>query len=1831
MGKKFDNYVKQLLAEETGAKTARTSSGSMSGSKYWDYANKILEKENTAPAPVRPAASVADNRARMQSVIGEVGTALKTAGNAISPKIGNEYKAYQSRIRAAENAVREAQAAEALNPNIHGNIGYDFKGADTAGAMRNLNALKDEYTRFKTDKYFEKQNEKLSDIYNKAENDPDFIKMVRLGSDRYHLVENAKKSNEYTSHRQAENDVSGIGDYKAQIQLGNLTPQERNTYFYLLGKEGWNAADEYEKLMERTVNERVAQNTYDYIKGVSRENKAAGVGLNTVASLMGGAGLLKTAAQAAGNAFRPDEEYIPGDRYDPAYAANLMQKAATEGVTGDIESPLGKFFAETGLSTANFLTNLAAGGGGFTTLALMGSNAGGQSAYDALERGATAEQAAKAGLMSAAAEMAFERIPVGTASELFSGRFKDSFGKAMLQMAMEEGFEEVATEYTNLLGDNIVMGDKSEYNQFVKDLEAQGISPEEARKSAILEFAVKRPAMAFAGGAVSGAGIGAAGGAYGGTNNTGNRTNIAPGDFFDSVAQAVAEENGISVEEAEIKVFEALSEAAGAGVGNGTGNESLTVGSEVKPEPVRVGRARVLENPYDGPTPIVDNNVQRNRVSIPVESFDKAKEIIAANPQNVGEIRRTYLGIMRGMKGPAASIRARVKGLMFGGAEYDVDIPNKIVGKLLKGEPLPEALSVIESLPEVVQEGEYVGSSKYDQHRTKNENTIRYDYFETPIEIGGENYIVAFDVAVQPDKNRYKTHRVINEISLTENRIGLANQEITADSAPSGFDNSIPSNRENINTFSAENAGNVIENSDNADTSDFYGANINKDRADFAEVIKTGQDMMRARRAYQNALESYGLNEEEQDVLNSVLKQTKGARKTAGGSFDAFAFARNMLYNMPAADTVNKFRIENEILPDALEYDALREAYGRKSGLLKNGVKGLAEEMVKQMYLAKDKKAISYWRETPERIFEDIFKADPSVAKAFIETYISDIHTNESDRNRFLNKIRNGLKDLDIDSGKKRLFDVAFRNQTGTLIQTSLNEDGIVQAYGEGLLTDADLANLKDGKGNAIDAEKIKRAADWISAEYKKIIDSVNLVLLEYGYDPIPERQNYFPHWSEEELTGIKGVFNKFGFDLEAKDLPTSIAGITENFRPGKQWSGNFLQRQGASTDYGALRGMDKYIESVSNILYHTGDIQKLRALEDAIRYRYAPDTIAQEIKDIRFKQEVGEIDFDTAQERINELWKDNKISHLPNFVSWLQEYTNLLAGKTSFLDRDIERFFGRKSLALFKSVNNRFASNVVGGNVSSAFTNFIPFTQADISAQNKLRGAMETIQNFADNDGLMERSTFYTNRIGSEPLFKGKLQTFSDKSGFLMEGVDRFTVESLIRGRYYDNIAKGMDEVSAMADADDHAARVVADRSKGALPVAFQAKSPLIKLLTMFQTEVNNQYSYMFKDIPRANRDKAMGAVIAALMKVFIGAFAYNEIFEKVIGRRPAFDPIDIMTAAIDRFSGRERNNLFDVFGGEDLFRETDMSSYDALAATGKDVAEEIPFVGGLLGGGRIPVSGAIPDVPAILKNSLKKSENPEMAEKANENIMKEVLKPVYYFIPPAGGGQAKKTIEGLWEMHKGGSYIHNNKGEEILRYPVEDPAAGDYVKNALFGRTASEGYRTWKKYGFKNLTAEETANYHKIVEAGMSYEQFMKYKYVFSTTDATKEEKAQLIKNDKDLSIKQKNALSEVLLNTDSFNPDYSKTGEAFDVSLMSDVQQRAYKAIYTEENDIRGIDEFKEIYNVLQGSGDKYKDMNLKKEDKINILMRDFGYNEAGAMALWDDFQHRETGGD
>lgn len=110
------------------------------------------------------------------------------------------------------------------------------------------------------------------------------------------------------------------------------------------------------------------------------------------------------------------------------------------------------------------------------------------------------------------------------------------------------------------------------------------------------------------------------------------------------------------------------------------------------------------------------------------------------------------------------------------------------------------------------------------------------------------------------------------------------------------------------------------------------------------------------------------------------------------------------------------------------------------------------------------------------------------------------------------------------------------------------------------------------------------------------------------------------------------------------------------------------------------------------------------------------------------------------------------------------------------------------------------------------------------------------------------------------------------------------------------------------------------------------------------------------------------------ALFKFFLGAWLYDEVYEYFIGRRPALDPLGILNDTVGDITGYELPNLVElgvgaVTGDMPSFETEKKNAYDTVTETLGDVAEELPFIGGVLGGGRVPISSALPDWDNLLK----------------------------------------------------------------------------------------------------------------------------------------------------------------------------------------------------------------------------------------------------------------------
>lgn len=777
-----------------------------------------------------------------------------------------------------------------------------------------------------------------------------------------------------------------------------------------------------------------------------------------------------------------------------------------------------------------------------------------------------------------------------------------------------------------------------------------------------------------------------------------------------------------------------------------------------------------------------------------------------------------------------------------------------------------------------------------------------------------------------------------------------------------------------------------------------------------------------------------------------------------------------------------------------LEYEQIAKSIKRYNRQRKEDLRAKADEFLKTANEWQDKNStFLYSRETMERNIYGIIENDPDLAQRIIDFYFTPVHEGAAATARMQNQYRERVRKLAL-SRKVKKGDKISESAAVQMLGEALDHIRILEqsrkkeAISEGKTLEEWKTVISDiwAENKSLNQEKIQAAVEEFRDIYNELFQLINEVRIRNGYEPINYRSGYFPHFQQYKMEGFYALLGKaLGIEMEVTALPTTINGLTENFKPGIRWFENAQQRKGFETTYDAVLGFDKYIAVASDIIYQTDNIQKLRALASQIRYRTSEEGIRKQIDEIDADGTLTEED---AESRKKKIYEEGRCT-LANFVVELDEYINLLANKKSRADRNTESLIGRRFYNISKAIERRFGANIIVPNIGSWLTNLIPLQQggAELGPEYLLKGMWEKLKSLKQSDGFIERSTFLTNRRGSDPIVQAWEQKAAATIGKPMEWIDYFTADSLTRGRYMQNLSKGLSEENAIKEADAWVAGVMADRSKGAMPTLFSRMDPITKAFTQFMLEVNNQFSYLFKDIPRHQREKGKAALAAVLFQFFIGAFLLNELFEFLIGRRPALDPFGILNDTVGDFTGYEVPNLIEFATGKDRSFETEKKdAADALMALGTNIAEELPFIGGLLGGGRIPIASALPDFEQLFKAILPGEWS---GKKRAATIGKELLgKTAAYILPPFGGGQLKKIIQGTIALAKGGSYTTNAEGEDILQYPVFKDNILDAINIFLFGKTSTRAAREWVEGGFKNFSVAETAAFQGMIEAEVS-----------------------------------------------------------------------------------------------------------------------------------------------
>lgn len=761
-----------------------------------------------------------------------------------------------------------------------------------------------------------------------------------------------------------------------------------------------------------------------------------------------------------------------------------------------------------------------------------------------------------------------------------------------------------------------------------------------------------------------------------------------------------------------------------------------------------------------------------------------------------------------------------------------------------------------------------------------------------------------------------------------------------------------------------------------------------------------------------------------------------------------------------------------------------------------------------------------YRRETIRRNIEDISKGD-ELGQEIIRNYIDPVQRDVAEATRFKNRLRERVKALGLGlkpTGKNKLSESAFVQLLGeardNIYMLENNAGNIIQGKNSEPMREgktlSDWRGIRDTlmlENPDMDMAKINKAISEFQSIYDELFQLINNVRVLNGYAPAEYHHGYFPHYNNGAGTDgiVSNLMSGLGFNIEMEGLPTSINGLTHTFRPGTKYMSNLKQRSvygvgeqynGFTLNSGAVEGFDRYLETAADVIYLTGDIQNLRALSDAIRYSTTDDGVRKQADDI---ESDGQLTPQEKDSLIASLYEGKQKFRLRNFVIDLEEYTNILAGKKSMKDRQWEQNLGRGMYQVMKKVEQRITANQIALNPGSWLTNFVPLTQAgSVLTQRQMLGAMlETIKATIRDDGFASRSDFLTNRRGSESLVKTGADKFRDAMSKPMEIIDGFTSETIVRARYAQNLKKGMNETDALHEADIFTNKLMANRAKGDMPTIFYASEPVSKLFTMYQLEVNNQWSFMLKDLPKEAKG-SLRKLAAMLFKLCIGSWLYNEIYEAIVGRRCAFDPIDMLNDFAGDLTGYKLPSLnkaldaaFDPEKRDELFKAKKVGVTNAVVNLGKNVGGELPFVGGVLfEGGRIPISSALPDAGNLI-NAVDFSTERAGSKRA-EMILKEAAKPAFYMLPPFGGGQLKKAVEGVTAFAQGGSYVLDNEGKKKLQYPIENQTAGQVALNlpraVLFGKTANKYGREWVDNGFGSYSAKATEAYQALVDDGVS-----------------------------------------------------------------------------------------------------------------------------------------------
>ena len=703
--------------------------------------------------------------------------------------------------------------------------------------------------------------------------------------------------------------------------------------------------------------------------------------------------------------------------------------------------------------------------------------------------------------------------------------------------------------------------------------------------------------------------------------------------------------------------------------------------------------------------------------------------------------------------------------------------------------------------------------------------------------------------------------------------------------------------------------------------------------------------------------------------------------------------------------------------------------------------------------------------------------------------------------------------------------------------------------------------------------------------------DSIRRQKLQY-------RKNYAHHKTKQNFFSTL----KSKVDGSAvREVPSYLAGISDDAEPKTAYAKFFSQQTGGAYEADAVEGFAEYIQDAARIIAYDPYVDYLRDFTDDIRALAEGDNMS-------------------------------------DFIRYLTEYTNDIAGKTSTLDRDVRSKIGDKMFGILKLINNRVKANAILGNVRTATTQIfnIPNALGIITEH----GGVDSINDVAAGLGLAMNSIFEGKEKAwaNSPFIQSRyFDSDTGKTGFIssLEGISNFmlTKGDELSTKTIWSIAyqqgKRLNVDDPVFYADDLTRRSVAGRGVGEVPVALQ--SQFMNLMIPFQVETNNAFRTMSSMV----KNKEIGP----LLTILIANFLFNGISEWLYNDRILFDPIDIIWDAINE-DDEEKD-------GVEIFKETSkkllgevISSYPGGAillttffGLTRDDSEE-------LFGDSDPTRYGTGNVGLSVLGSAAK-------DLVQGNYLDAVSDLAANFALPGGGKQLQRTIEAL----QVNGMLPQFENGQLVKEPVYYTGSGkigyvtnpdeimdnpenffDFAKQVMFGKWTGKEAQEYIDNGFKSMGKTQTNIFDALNKDMNNYDSYSVAEEVYEAKKnmTGKDGKQQFIE----------------YLNTGEFTPD--QKNEIYDTyygdsPVTTRINEFAKGANLDANQTFKVKDILSTTVSLKDSNGntiDHSKALSIRKQldelglyadvvsyiQKNNLELGDFGLNKTvGAMSN-DEFQNK-----